>query len=81
MAAATTTPPRRCPGCGGRASRVHSAYRRRVVERPAGPLRMVVHLTVRRFFCDESSCPRKIFAEQIEGFTERCRRASVRLKA
>ena len=41
---------------------------------------MVVHLTVRRFFCDRSSCSRKTFAEQIAGFTERYRRASIRLQ-
>lgn len=40
-----------------------------------------MHLTVRRFFCDRSSCPRKTLAEQIDGFTERYRLSSVRLRA
>jgi hypothetical protein len=44
-------------------------------------LRLVVYLTVRRFFCDKNCCPRKTFAEQIEGFTERYRRAGIKLKA
>ncbi|MEU2856328.1 transposase [Streptomyces syringium] len=42
---------------------------------------MLVRLTVRRFFCDRLSCPRKTFAEQIDGLTERYRRSSVGLKS
>lgn len=46
-----------------------------------GPWRVLVRLTVRRFFCDRLSCPRKTFAEQIDGLTERYRRSSVGLKS
>ncbi|MFK4272562.1 ISL3 family transposase [Streptomyces milbemycinicus] len=78
--AAATVPTARCPDCRGQTSRVHSTYQRRLTEQPMGPLPVVVHLTVRRFFCDRRSCVRKTFAEQIEGFTERYRRSSITLK-
>lgn len=37
-------------------------------------------LPLRRFFCDRKSCKRRTFAEQVEGPTERCHRASTSLK-
>ncbi|MFE7312848.1 transposase family protein [Streptomyces sp. NPDC057555] len=77
----STGRPGRCPDCRRRASRVHSSYQRRLAERPVGPRQVVVRLTVRRFFCDGKSCPRKTFAEQIDGLTKRYRRSSVALKS
>jgi len=70
VVAAATVPPGRYPDCRGRASRVHSTYQRRLAERPASPLPVVVRLTVRRFFCDQSSCSRRTFAEPSEGDQE-----------
>ncbi|WKK25068.1 ISL3 family transposase [Streptomyces olivoreticuli] len=72
--------PGRCPDCRSSAMRVHSSYHRRLVERPLGPRHVVVRLKVRRFFCDRRSCPRRTFAEQVAGFTERHGRISVGLK-
>ncbi|MET9414663.1 hypothetical protein ABZY03_10845 [Streptomyces klenkii] len=34
----------------------------------------MIELTVRRLFCNAASCPRRTFAEQVEGLTTRyCR--------
>jgi transposase len=60
-----------CPRCGQRSSRVHSAYERRLSDVPAGCLRAVIRLAVRRFFCGNPGCPKKTFAEQVEGLTAR----------
>lgn len=68
---ASTGRPGRCPDCQRQGNRVHSSYQRRLVERPVGPRQVVVRLTVRRFFCERTTCPRKTFAEQIDGLTER----------
>ncbi|WP_405803646.1 ISL3 family transposase [Streptomyces sp. NBC_00210] len=78
---ASTGRPGRCPDCLRRAKRVHSLYQRRLAERPVGSRQVVVRLTVRRFFCDGKSCPRKTFAEQVGGLTERYCRSSVGLKS
>ncbi|MFJ8390927.1 transposase family protein [Streptomyces sp. NPDC094438] len=62
-----------CPDCCSVVSgRVHSRYGRRLVEFPYGGRRVLVKLTVRRFFCDAVACPRRTFLEQAEGLTTRC---------
>src|SRR5437899_5060603 len=56
-----------CPTCGGRSARRHSWYQRQPLDLPwrGATVRLVVH--TRRFFCDERTCPRKIFAERFGG--------------
>ncbi|QCX82960.1 Transposase (plasmid) [Streptomyces sp. YIM 121038] len=58
-----------CPVCGTPSRRVHSRYGRRLADAPVGGCRSVIELSVRRLFCDNSSCTRVTFAEQIEGLT------------
>jgi transposase len=60
-----------CPRCGQRSDRVHSAYGRRLADAPAGGHRVLIRLAVRRFFCSNPDCPKKTFAEQIDGLTSR----------
>src|SRR5262249_40872320 len=56
-----------CPLCGAMALRVHSRYRRRVADLPLAGRRTEMVLQARRFFCDASACPRRVFAERFEG--------------
>ena len=58
-----------CPRCGQSSGRVHSGYQRRLADMPAGGRRVVIWLSVRRFFCDTTACPKKTFAEQVAGLT------------
>ncbi|MEU2874679.1 ISL3 family transposase [Streptomyces olivoreticuli] len=58
-----------CPGCGIPSRRVHSRYERRIADAPVGGRRVVIELSVRRLFCDNSGCAKATFAEQIEGLT------------
>lgn len=60
-----------CAGCEVESGRVHSRYERRLVDAPVGGRELVVHLRVRRFFCDADGCTRKTFAEQVPGLTVR----------
>jgi len=60
-----------CPRCGQSSARVHSAYQRRLADAPVGGHRVVIRLTVRRFFCANQDCPAVTFAEQIDGLTSR----------
>jgi transposase len=65
--AASPTAP--CPCCGTISHRVQSRYTRTVRDLPTSgrPVHLLVH--VRRFFCQESTCPRKIFAERFPSLT------------
>jgi transposase len=70
-----------CPGCGTMSGRVHSRYGRRLADVAIGGRRVVIRLTVRRFFCRAPDCPRTTFAEQVEGLTSRYARRSPPLAA
>ncbi len=65
--AASPTAP--CPCCGTICKRIQSRYTRTVRDLPASgrPVHLVIH--VRRFFCQESTCVRKIFAERFPSLT------------
>jgi transposase len=54
-----------CPTCRFPTRRVHSRYGRRVADLPWGPWRVVLHLRVRKFFCANGRCPRRIFTERL----------------
>jgi transposase len=69
----------RCPLCGAVSSRVHGGYARVVADGAAGGRPVLIALSVRRFRCQEPSCPRATFAEQAEGVSQRYRRRSVQL--
>jgi len=58
-----------CPCCGTLSERVQSRYTRTLCDLPASgrPVHLVVQ--VRRFFCQESTCIRKIFAERFPALT------------
>ena len=55
----------RCPVCDEPADRVHSRYTRTLADLPWAKLVVRLRLTVRKFFCDNISCPRRIFAERL----------------
>lgn len=60
-----------CPDCSVRSSRVHSAYERRLADTPVGGQPVLVELTVRRLYCENTDCWRCTFVEQVEGLTVR----------
>jgi len=43
---------------------VHSTYQRTVADLPLGGVKLLCHLQVRRFFCRQAACLRRIFAER-----------------
>jgi transposase len=55
----------RCPLCHTSTPRVHSRYRRILADLPWGPYTVRLHLRVRKFFCDQPTCPRQIFTERL----------------
>jgi transposase len=69
----------RCPVCGTRSARVHSRYTRTLADLPWQGIPVTVRLHVRRFFCDEGSCDRAIFAERLSGVAAHYARRTERL--
>ena len=67
LRAASPTAP--CPCCGVISKRIQSRYTRTLRDLPASgrPVHLVLH--VRRFYCQESTCERKIFAERFPALT------------
>ena len=68
-----------CPLCFCPAERRHSHYTRVVADLPCAGLRVQLILHVRRFFCDNSDCIRKIFTERLLAFVLPWARLTVRL--
>jgi transposase len=69
-----------CPLCGTQAWRIHNRYTRRVADLPCAGQHVTLQLTVRKFFCPNPSCPRKIFAEQFPELVPSYARLTIRLR-
>ena len=68
-----------CPLCFCSAERRHSQYTRMVADLPCAGFRIQLILHVRRFFCDNAGCIRKIFTERLPAFVLPWARLTVRL--
>lgn len=68
LVAHTTAAEASCPSCAQPSARIHSRYQRTPRDLPFGtrPVRLLVQL--RRFFCDQPTCPRRTFAERLPDF-------------
>ncbi len=78
IAVIATHPTSRCPLCSEEASSIHSCYRRILRDVPCGGRQVQLALTVRKFFCHNALCPRKIFTERIPQFVEPWARMTIR---
>ena len=76
---ATTAPKASCPVSGHETQRVHSHDTRRRAEEPVLGHRVRLRMTLRRFLCPESGCPRRIFVEPLQNFAARSARTTARL--
>src|SRR5215211_5141180 len=68
----------RCPLCGWRADRVHSRSVRTVADLPWATLTVRLRVRVRRFFCANDACLRKIFAERLPGVAQDSAQRTIR---
>ncbi len=68
-----------CPGCQCQTSRIHSHYTRKAADLACGGHQVRLILHVRKFFCTNRDCPRKIFAERLTAFLEPWARVTTRL--
>lgn len=79
IAVISTSPTSCCPCCLEISSSTHSSYKRRVRDVPYGGRRVQLSLTVRRFFCRNPICERKVFTERLPRFLEPWARMTIRL--
>src|SRR5215204_4720380 len=79
LAARTSSRVARCPVCCARSARVHSHYTRTLADLPWQGIPVTVRLRVRRFFCDQKTCNRVIFAERLPGLAAHYARRTERL--
>jgi len=65
LAATTSLPKANCPLCRKPSRRVHSRYIKTLTDLPWRGVPVRIRLRLRGFFCNERSCNRTIFAEQL----------------
>jgi transposase len=70
-----------CPVCRFPTRRIHSRYRRTVADLPWAHYRVVLQLSVRKFFCANGRCTRRIFTERLPGVVAPWARRTERLLA
>ena len=68
-----------CPCCGISTKRVHSHYQRQLKDISCSGRQVAIAINVRRFFCDNSACKRRIFTERLTGLAAPHARRTKRL--
>src|SRR5713226_4390724 len=63
--AAMTSPGALCPLCQCHSESMHSRYTRTVADLPLAGWAVRLELHVRRFFCQNKECPRRVFTERL----------------
>ncbi len=78
IAIVATHPTSCCPLCSQRSSSIQSHYRRSLRDVPCGGRRVQLCLTVRKFYCRNPLCERKVFTERFPAFVEPWARMTIR---
>src|SRR5437016_12173654 len=68
-----------CPLCATPARRIHSAYGRTLADLPWAQYRVCLQLRVRKWFCRNRACPRRIFTERLPTVAAPWARRTLRL--
>jgi hypothetical protein len=71
----------RCPGCHAPARHVHSCYTRTLADLPWSGYAITWQLRVRKLFCSNTKCPRRIFTKRLPGLVAPWARRTLRLTA
>ena len=69
-----------CPGCTQPSQSIHSYYRRHPMELPCTGCLVRIILSVKKFFCCNPECSRKVFTERISELIEPSSRLTTRLR-
>src|SRR5215813_10386349 len=68
-----------CPLCATPARRIHSDYGRTLADLPWAQYRVALQLRVRKWFCRNRACPRRIFTERLPTVAAPWARRTLRL--
>jgi transposase len=68
-----------CPLCATPARRIHSDYGRTLTDLPWAQYRVCLQLRVRKWFCHNRACPRRIFTERLPTVAAPWARRTLRL--
>uniref|UniRef100_UPI002F911FBA ISL3 family transposase n=1 Tax=Streptomyces sp. NBC_01562 TaxID=2975879 RepID=UPI002F911FBA len=69
-----------CTGCGRLSTWCHSRYERLLADIALAGRSLRIRLSVRRLYCENPTCPKKTFAEQVPGLTVRYQRRTPQLQ-
>src|ERR1700752_4934048 len=67
------------PGCQGSSVSVHSHYQRTLADLPWQGQRVILKLTVRKFFCRQAACAQRVFTERLPQLAGHYARQTTRL--
>src|SRR5215208_2146669 len=70
-----------CPSCGTSSEAIHSHYQRTIADLPWGGHTVRLHLRVRKFFCRQPACARRIFTERLPAVVAPYARRTARLES
>ena len=76
----STHPQSCCPLCSQPSSHIHSHYHRTLKDAPCVGRQLQLFLTVRKFFCRNPLCSRKVFTERLKRLAEPWARMTTRLR-
>lgn len=76
-----TAPRGACPSCGTWSEAIHSHYQRTIADLPWGGHTVRLHLRVRKFFCRQPTCARRIFTERLPRLVAPYARRTTRLES
>jgi transposase len=79
--AVSHAPSAACPLCHQPSRRRHSTYRRTIADLPWSATPVTLCIQVRRFFCTNSQCRRRIFCERLQQIASVSSRRTQRLRA
>ncbi len=68
-----------CPICASQTHRIHSRYKRTLADLPWADYRITLQMSVRKFFCININCKRRIFTERLANVTAPWARRTLRL--
>jgi transposase len=76
-----TAPRGTCPSCGTWSEAVHSRYQRTIADLPWGGQAVRLHLRVRKFYCRQPACTRRVFTERLPHLVAPYARRTARLES
>jgi transposase len=69
-----------CPVCGCVTNKIHSNYKRKILDLPIANCKLVLTVIANRYFCNNEDCIRKIFCIRLTKFTKVYGRRTDRLE-